>query len=110
MPSIIPTIRETKLAEALKIRGINCVSQHWDGHKHVDIFLPEAKIYIEIDGFHHLTNPEQILADFNREHFSDQDEYNTLRINNEILDEHFEKIADAIAQVVEERKTHKSRA
>jgi len=104
MPNIQPTLHVLKLQNRLREIGINSITEHWDGHKHVDLFIPEAKIYIEVDGPNHLTNPNQILADFDREHYSDIDSFNTLRISNEILDKYFEKIAEAIAKVVIKRK------
>lgn len=103
MPSQ-PTARVLELQEALKNRGIASQTEYWDGHKHVDLFIPEAKMYIEVDGIRHLTNPDQIMADFDREYYSDINQFNTLRIDNDMLDKYFEKIAEAIAKVVLTRK------
>lgn len=93
-----------KLHDALKEKGIECVLEFPDGFKHVDIGIPEAKIYIEVDGPQHLTDYRQILNDFGRNYYSDADGYNTLRIPNEVLENHFEKIVKAIEKVVKKRK------
>ena len=50
------------------------------------------------------TDPKQIKADFKRDHYSDGDDFNTIRIPNELIDEYSEKIADAIAEVVRKRQ------
>lgn len=97
MPNITPTKHTLQLAEALKARGVRIELEHWDGHKHIDIYIPEDNIYIEIDGAHHHTNPEQMISDFNRDFFSFKDGFFTKHITNEAIDTHLEKIADAIA-------------
>ena len=38
-----------------------------DGHKHIDLTIPKAKINVEVDGIQHLTNADQIVADLSRE-------------------------------------------
>jgi ABC-type lipoprotein release transport system permease subunit len=59
--------------------------------------------FIEVDGIHHLTDPEQIIRDFKRDHFSDGDDFDTIHIPNELLKTHLEQIADAITTVVHKR-------
>jgi len=99
----IPTKQVYELAGALQKRGVEVVLEHSDGHKHVDISILSAKIFIEVDGMHHLIDPEQIIQDFKRDHFSDGDDFDTIRIPNELLKTHLDQIADAIAKVVEKR-------
>lgn len=99
----IPTKQVNELGEALQKRGIAIVLEHSDGHKHVDIAILSAKIFIEVDGIHHLTDPEQIIRDFKRDHFSDGDDFDTIHIPNELLKTHLEQIANAIAEVVKKR-------
>lgn len=103
MSNVTPTGQVHLLADALRQRGIEVKLEHWDGHKHVDIAILDASIYIEIDGLHHFTNPVQIKADFKRTHFSDSAHFDTVHIPNELIDEHVERIADAIAHVAKER-------
>lgn len=86
------------LKEALEGLGIHVLAEHYDGHKHIDLAIPRARINIEIDGSQHLTDPYQILADLNRSHYSDDLDYRTLHIHNEEIHTNLEKIAVAIAE------------
>ena len=70
MPNNTPTEHEKKLIRALQDRGIELTVHHWDGHKHIDIYIPDDNLYIEVDGMHHITNPDRIISDFNRDYFS----------------------------------------
>ncbi len=99
MPKLESTKETIALAEALRARGVEVELEHWDGHKHIDIFIPKAKLYIEIDGLHHYTNPKQIRADLLRDHYSDNETYSTKRYSNEIVQKHLSEIADAIAEI-----------
>ncbi len=99
MPNITPTRQTTSLVEALIKRGVELRVEYWDGHKHVDIYIPKDNLYIEIDGLHHQIRPEQIISDFNRDYFSFKDGFFTKHITNESIDSHLEKIADAIAHI-----------
>ena len=47
---------------ALRKSGIDCEYEKWDGYKHVDISIKNAKLNIEVDGEHHLTNADQLLS------------------------------------------------
>lgn len=99
MPNIIPTKQTLALSKALTVRGVEHNLEHWDGHKHVDIFIPKDNLYIEIDGTHHVTKPETVIADFNRDYFSFKDGFFTKHITNEAIDTHLNLIADAIAHI-----------
>lgn len=103
MSKLEPTKYALALALALENRNIEFSLEHWDGHKHVDICIPAAKINIEIDGLQHYENPRQIIADFNRESYSDKDGFYTLHIPNEIVRNHLAEIALAIEKVVQAR-------
>lgn len=70
----------------------------WDGHKHIDLGIPTARINIEVDGKQHLTSSRQILADLARGHYSDGLGYDTIHIHNEELQTDLEAIANAIAE------------
>lgn len=85
---------------ALKKRGINSVTEYWDGHKHIDIAIP-GKLYIEVDGVQHLNDAEQIITDFKRAYYSERnDGMFTLHIHNDDIKNHLNSIADAIREVV----------
>lgn len=99
-----PTNQANSLVVALEKKGIKIKPEHSDGHKHVDIFIPEASIYIEVDGLQHFTNPDQIIADFKRNYYSFKDGFFTLHITNQLIETHLEEIANAIEKVVVIRK------
>ena len=73
------TINSKKLYYALKERGIECELEASDGHKHVDISIPKAKMYIEIDGSQHSANPEQFQTDIKRDNYSHKNGFVTKR-------------------------------
>ncbi|MEI7777298.1 MAG: hypothetical protein WCI52_01710 [bacterium] len=100
MPNITPTKQVQILADALKKRNIEFELEYWDGHKHIDIYIPRDNLYIEIDGLQHYTDHKHLIADFNRDYFSFKDGFFTKRITNELIETHSEEIADAIADVV----------
>lgn len=104
-PTVTPQVKS--LAHALKNRGLNIKLEYSDGHKHVDIAILDSKIFIEVDGIQHLTNPEQIIRDFNRDHYSDGDDFHTIHIPNELIKTHLEQIADAIAEVAKRRNKNR---
>ncbi len=85
---------------ALREKGISLEFEHWDGHKHVDIFIPSAGLCIEVDGPKHYTDVEQILRDLKREHYSDVEGLSTMHVPNEIVNTYFGRVVDAIAEVV----------
>lgn len=109
MPNNIPTEHENKLFKALQDKGINCVQHYKDyykdkhgvtRHKTVDIYLPDDNIFIEVDGSHHITKPESIISDFNRDYFSFKKNFFTKHITNEAIDSHLDEIVEAIVEVV----------
>ena len=92
-----------KLYETLLKMGVKAEMECGDGHKHVDICVLEAKLYIEVEGPPHFLSAKQILADFKRDDYSTSDGYETLRIPNHYIHEHLYKLVGAIKEVVEER-------
>ena len=88
------------LNNALTAVGIETILEYYDGHKHVDIYIPKGKIYIEIDGAQHYTNAFQMVTDFARDHYSDDDGFHTLRIPNEVVEKQSIKIARALKKIV----------
>jgi len=101
MPKLESTKETLALAKALQVRGVEIKLEHWDGHKHVDIFIPRARIYLEIDGVPHYTEPDRLVADFNRDFYSFKEGYFTKHITNEAINSHLDKIADAITAVTD---------
>jgi very-short-patch-repair endonuclease len=100
MSNIKPTEEELILNKALNNLGIETKLQHWDGHKHIDIFIPAGKIYIEVDGVNHFTDVRQIMSDFQRDHYSDDDGFHTLWIPSDVVNEQATSIASAILKIL----------
>jgi len=92
------------LYDALKARNIDAILEYNDGHKTVDIAVLDAKLFIEVDGLQHFTNPEQIMRDFKRSHYSDGDDFRTFYVTNQIIERYLDQVADALAKVVVELK------
>jgi len=94
----IPTREEIDLKKALEAHGVFVMSQVPDGHKHIDLSIPAGRINIEVDGPKHLTNPNQIVADLLRSHYSDGLGYFTIHIPNEYINSDLDLIAKALAE------------
>jgi very-short-patch-repair endonuclease len=99
MPNNEPTKYVLMLADALKKRGVDLELEHWDGYKHVDIYIKKDNLYIEVDGMHHITNPDRIISDLNRDYFSFKENFFTKHVTNEAIETHLNEIAEAIAHV-----------
>lgn len=95
--------QSVKLFEALRERGIDAQPEYSDGHKHVDIAILGSRIYIEVDGLNHFVDPEQIVRDFKRNHYSDSDDYSTFYVTNQIVDNYLDEVVNALVKVVEMR-------
>lgn len=94
-----------KLHSALIQRGVAVEIEKWDEHKHIDLSIESAGLYIEIDGDSHYTDAETIKRDLKRDYFSNEEGYDTLHIPNHIIDEQIDAVADAITEVANSRMT-----
>ena len=99
----IVTEHTTELFNELKKLGVNAILEYNDGHKHIDIAILDARIFIEVDGLNHYTNAEQIERDFKRNHYSDGDDFDTIHIPNLVIEHHRVAIARAIEKIVRKR-------
>jgi very-short-patch-repair endonuclease len=90
------------LHKALKYKGVPSELEKWDGYKHIDIAIPEAKINIEIDGAQHNLDAEQALSDLKRTYHSFMKGFFTLRIPNSLIREHLDEITDIIVEILNE--------
>lgn len=80
------TTHETiRLYFELKKRGVPAEMEKFDGFKHIDIAIPEAKVNIEVDGGHHNYSTQQALADLKRTYHSFLKGYITFRIPNSLV-------------------------
>jgi len=104
MDKLSPTFHARSLYKVLRERGVNAVMEYFDGHKCVDIGIPESYIYIEVDGENHITDPSQIERDFLRDHYSGKEGFATMHIANQAIENHLNEIAEAIAIVADKRK------
>lgn len=94
-----------KLHSALMQREIDAEIEKWDEHKHIDLSIEWARLYIEIDGDDHYTNANRIISDLKRDHYSESDGYDTVHIPNAIVDKKIDAVADALAEVARSRVT-----
>lgn len=94
-----PTKHAADLHAALVQVGVEAHLEHFDGHKCVDIYVPKAKLYIEVDGRHHYTSAIQIQTDFERDHRSDDRGFHTMHIANHTVEKEAIKIARAIQKL-----------
>jgi very-short-patch-repair endonuclease len=103
-----PTKEAKDLKEALNNLGVRVLVELNDGHKHIDLAIPKAKINIEVDGIQHLTNPSQILSDLHRGYYSNKNGFNTIHIPNEMIRLHLKEISEALAEAskIREQKIH----
>lgn len=98
---ITPEAR-TLYAELIKLE-ISAVLERFDGHKTVDISIPDARIDIEVDGTHHNTNPIQAIADLKRTYYSLIDDYYTIRIPNSLIQNNLRETVDYITRILDVR-------
>lgn len=98
------TVEAIRLYFALKARGVPAEIEKFDGFKHIDIAIPEAKINIEVDGAHHNYSDKQALADLKRTYFSFLNGYYTIRIPNSLVynDHILNETADFIVGILNE--------
>ena len=103
---IITTYETIRLYFALKKRGVPAEMEKFDGYKHIDIAIPEARVNIEVDGGHHNFNRNQALSDLKRTYYSFKKGYLTLRIPNSLVttDSYLNETADYIVDFLNEQK------
>ncbi len=93
-----------KLNKALERRGVIAKLEYSDGHKHIDIFISDARIAIEVDGIQHYVNARQIESDFDRKRGSFKKGVDTIHIPNILVRSNCRRIARAVAEVVKKRE------
>jgi very-short-patch-repair endonuclease len=98
-----PTAHAQALKDALTAEGVPVTCECSDGHKHVDICIKAARLYIEVDGLSHVTQAKQIETDFKRDSWSETDGFDTLRIANAEIEQDLKHIVRAIKNVVNHR-------
>lgn len=103
-----PSLHALLLKCALEAKGLKVLSEHFDGHKHIDLSIPKAKLDIEVDGIQHLKNANQIVSDIQRSHYSQKDGFDTMHIPNEMIENHLQEIASGLAEAckIREKEMH----
>ena len=48
-----------------------------------------------------LQNPDQIIRDFKRVHYSDGEDFSTFYVTNQIIDNYLNEVVNALVKVVE---------
>lgn len=86
---------------------IHCKMQHKIGKYQVDFLLPEEKVVLEIDGEQH---KNQKTYDNQRDAFIKKQlgsEWNIIRIPTNLLDQHADRLWEAIEKVIDHRENKK---
>ncbi len=96
-----PTKHAAMLNEALNSVGVETKLEYYDKHKHIDIYIPKGKIYIEVDGPNHYTDHIQMADDFKRDAYSTEDGFHTIHIPNRIVETDAIKIARAFKKMLD---------
>ena len=80
-----PTREAVKLGDELSRLGYKAELEKWDGHKHIDIAITQAKFNIEIDGSYHNYRADIALRDLERTYYSLEKGFVTVRIPNSLV-------------------------
>ena len=91
------TTSEKALFDALISHGLFAELGRCDQHKCVDIQLSNFHLNIEVDGNNHHSDPEQIIRDLQRDHYSELEGFQTNRIPNYMALHHPNVVAKATA-------------
>ena len=83
-------------------RDVPAELEKYDGFKHIDIAVTDAKVNIEVDGIHHNDDARQALADLQRTVHSMRKGYVTVRIPNSLVVQNVEKAADLVTEFLME--------
>ena len=101
------TPQARRLSRALKDLHVCHELEYYDGYKHVDIAIPSARLFLELDGTQHGFNPKQMIADDERDKYSQNAGWTTKRIPNVWIDKNVNKLANSIAILVRKRENER---
>jgi very-short-patch-repair endonuclease len=101
------TPQAIRLSKALHDLRVEHELEHYDGYKHVDIAIPSARLYLELDGTQHAFNPKQMIADDERDKYSQKSGWTTKRIPNGWIDKDVDRLASSIAILVRKRENER---
>jgi very-short-patch-repair endonuclease len=97
------TPQAIKLSSALDNFEVKHQLEYDDGHKHVDIAIEWARIYLELDGSQHGFSPKQMCTDDERDKHSLKAGFVTKRIPNLWVDRDVDRLALSIATLANKR-------
>ena len=101
------TPQAIRLSKALNDLRVEHELEHYDGYKHVDIAIPSARLYLELDGTQHAFNPKQMIADDDRDKYSQKSGWTTKRIPNAWIDKDADRLASSIAILVRKKENER---
>ena len=101
------TPQARRLARALNDLHVQHELEYYDGYKHVDIAIPSARLYLELDGAQHGFNPKQMIADDERDKYSQKAGWITKRIPNVWINKNVNKLASSIAILARKRENER---
>ena len=101
------TPQALRLSKALNDLRVEHELEYYDGYKHVDIAIPSARLYLELEGTQHAFSPKQMIADDERDTHSHKDGFDTKRIANVWIDKDADRLAASIAILVRKRENER---
>lgn len=103
-----PSTNETlALFIELVRKGVPAELEKFDGYKHIDIAIVEARINIEVDGSQHNLDNYQAIADLRRTYHSMCKGFYTIRVPNSAVKYHLEETADLVVGIINEHSKNK---
>lgn len=93
-----------QLHSALMQRGLEAEIEKWDGHKHIDLSIESAGLYLEINGDNHYLDPDTIMRDLKRDYYSNEAGFDTLHVPNYFIENEIDAVADALVEVARQRE------
>ena len=98
-----PTKYEIRLFRKLKELGIECILKYWNGEKYIDIAIPGARLYVEINGSHlHYTYRNSRIEE-SGETSMDMDDFVTVCVEMDDLRDEPEEVAVWLARIAKAR-------
>jgi very-short-patch-repair endonuclease len=102
-----PTPEAKKLNEELIKLGYKAELEKFDGYKHIDIAIVQAKTNIEIDGPRHNYQARVALQDLKRTFYSLEKGFITIRIPNSLVHRKLPETVDYIDKILKTRINQK---
>lgn len=95
------TPEERKLFEELSKNHIYCVLHKNDGHKTIDLVVPDVQLNIEVDGQQHSFDQKQAFSDLLRTSYSREKGWETIRIPNVLIQKNLSNTVNRIINHIE---------